>query len=47
LRYFDKDKWSLALFTYSNERYSPSLFSDGKWEGTFDEALGMSESFIL
>lgn len=47
LRYFDQDKWSLALFTYSNERYSPSLFSDGKWEGTFDAALGMSELFIL
>jgi hypothetical protein len=47
LRYFNQDKWSLALFTYSNERYSPSLFFDGEWEGTFDAALETCESFIL
>lgn len=47
LRYFDKDRWSLALFTYSNERYSPSLFSDGKWEGRFEAALEVCEPFIL
>lgn len=47
LRYFDKARWSLALFTYSNDRYSPSLFSDGKWEGTFDAALDVCAPFIL
>ena len=47
LRYFDQDKWSLALFTYSNDRYSPSPFLDGKWEGTMEAALAVCEPFIL
>jgi hypothetical protein len=47
LRYFAQDRWSLALFTYSNERYSPCLVSDGKWEGTLKAALQVCERFIL
>ena len=47
LRHFNKQGWSLALFTCSNERYEPSLFSDGKWEGTIEAALETCEPFII
>lgn len=41
LRYFELRGWSLAIYTYSHEKYEPSLFSSGKWEGTPEEALDM------
>jgi hypothetical protein len=47
LRYFKSGTWSLAIFTYSNERYEPCLFPDGKWEGTLEQALEVCEPFIL
>jgi len=47
LRHFNKHGWSLALFTYSNERYVPCLFLDGKWEGTFEAALEVCDPFIM
>jgi len=47
LRYLNKHGWSLALFTYSNERYELCLFSNGKWEGTLEAALELCEPFIL
>ena len=47
LRHFSPDRWSLALFTYSNERYVPCLFQNGKWEGSFEAALEVCDPFIL
>lgn len=47
LRHFNPHGWSLALFTYSNERYEPCLFPGGKWEGTFEAALAVCEPFIM
>lgn len=46
LRYFDKDRWSLALFTYGNEQYEPCMFFDGEMEGTIESALKICEPFI-
>lgn len=46
LRYLNSEKWSLTIFTYSNERYSISYFKTGKWEGTITEALETCENFI-
>jgi len=46
LRHFTKDRWSLALFTYSHERYEPCVFSSGKWEGRVEEAIALCEPFI-
>ncbi len=40
-------KWSLALFTYSNERYEPCFFPDGKSEGSLEAALSVCEHFII
>jgi hypothetical protein len=39
--------WSLALFTYSNERYEPCAFYGGKCEGTLEAALELCETFII
>ena len=47
LRHFTRENWSFALFTYSNDRYEPCLFSDGKWEGTIESALQICEPFII
>lgn len=47
LRHFSKDSWSFALFTYSNERYEPCAFSDGKLQGTWQDALLVCEPFIF
>ena len=47
LRFFDRDRWSLALFMYSNERYVPCSFADGQMEGTVEAALEVAEPFIV
>jgi hypothetical protein len=47
LRHFNQHSWSLALFTYSHERYEPCFFSGGKWEGTFEAALEVCGPFIV
>lgn len=38
--------FSLALFTYSHERYEPCCFDTGKMEGTLEEALRTCDDFI-
>ena len=47
LRHLALRGWSLALFTYSNDRYAPCVFPDGKWEGTFEAALEVCDPFIM
>jgi hypothetical protein len=39
--------WSMALFTYSNERYEPCRYPSGEWEGTIEEALRVYDPFII
>ena len=39
LRHFAEDRWSMAFFTYSNERYEPSIFANGSFHGTPEEAF--------
>lgn len=39
LRYFAPDRWSLAFYTYGNERYEPAAFLNGKFFGTPEEGL--------
>jgi hypothetical protein len=47
LRYFgDEDGWSLAFFTYSNEKYSPCVFRSGGWYGTPEEALDIGATYL-
>jgi hypothetical protein len=40
------DCWSLAFYTYSNERYEPCLFRSGRWEGTPEEGLDIGSMYI-
>ena len=47
LRYFgDEDAWSLAFFTYSNERYSPCVFHSGSVHGTPEGALDVGAVYL-
>ena len=47
LRHFEINRWSLALFMYSDERYEPCWFSNGKQEGTLEESLQTCDAFIV
>lgn len=47
LRYFAYQVWSLAFFTYSNERYAPSVFTDGEWFGTPEDAFDLAARVYL
>lgn len=46
IRYFNPHGVSLALFSYARERYEASVMSNGKMEGTFQEALETCAYFI-
>jgi hypothetical protein len=46
LRHFDLERWSIALFTWSNERYEPCLFPSGEWFGTIEECLQLGTTFL-
>ena len=47
LRYLGKpDEWSMAFFTYSNEKYEPCLFASGKWLGTPEEAFEIGAVYL-
>jgi hypothetical protein len=38
--------WSLAFYTYSNEKYVPCVFESGDWFGTPEEALKISAMYL-
>ena len=46
LRYFDRDRWSLAFYTYSNEKYSPCAYANGTFFGTPEEALDIGGLYL-
>lgn len=47
LRYLGQpDRWSLAFFTYSHERYEPCVFTTGTWEGTPEQALAIGATYL-
>jgi hypothetical protein len=46
LRYFAEDRWSMAFYTYSNERYQPSFFRNGTFFGTPEEAFEQSAGYL-
>ena len=48
LRYFgDIDKWSMAFYTYSNERDDPCMFNTGTLEGTLEEAFDTASVYLI
>ena len=47
LRYFGRDDgWSMAFFTYSNERYSPCSFGNGSSIGTTEQAFEIGSGYL-
>jgi hypothetical protein len=47
LRYFgDEEAWSVAFFTYSHERYEPSVFPNGTFHGTPEEAFELAAVYL-
>ena len=48
LRYFgDEEGWGFAFYTYSNDRYETSVFSNGEFFGSPEEALSLSAQVYL
>jgi hypothetical protein len=46
LRHFSEDRWSMAFYTYSNEKYEPSLFANGTFLGTPEEAFEIGAIYL-
>jgi hypothetical protein len=46
LRHFAEDRWSMAIFTYGNERYEPSVFANGSFHGTPEEAFELAAMYL-
>jgi hypothetical protein len=47
LRHFSEDSWSLAFYTYSNERYEPCVLAHGDWRGTIEQAISVCETYLM
>jgi hypothetical protein len=46
LRYFSNDRCSYCFFTYSHERYEPTVFHSGDWFGTPEDALDIGATYL-
>jgi hypothetical protein len=47
LRYFgDEQRWSMAFYTYSNEKYEPCYFNNGTFHGTPEEAFDTAAVYL-
>ncbi len=47
LRYFgDDDRWSMAFYTYSQEKYEPCVFDTGTWEGPPEAAFDTAAVYL-
>ncbi|MCX6843144.1 MAG: hypothetical protein NTX53_12770 [candidate division WOR-3 bacterium] len=46
LRYFDENRWSLAFYTYSNERYELCVYPHGSWFGTVEQAFDVGAVYM-
>ena len=47
LRHFGSDdSWSMDFYTYSHEKYEPSVFNDGNWTGTPEPAFDAASVYL-
>jgi hypothetical protein len=46
LRHFETDRWTLAFYTYSRERYEPCVFPNGDWFGTPEEGIDVGAQYL-
>jgi hypothetical protein len=42
----DEEKWTMAFYTYSNEKYEISVFDNGTFYGTPEEAFQTSAVYL-
>jgi hypothetical protein len=47
LRYFGGDRWGFAFYTYSNQKYELSVYPNGEFTGTPEEAFLTSAMLYL
>jgi hypothetical protein len=47
LRYFGDDKWGFAFYTYSHDKYEPSIYDDGSFIGQPERAFWISANAYL
>ncbi|MBF0121725.1 MAG: hypothetical protein HQK79_23085 [Desulfobacterales bacterium] len=47
LRYFgNENRWSMDFYTYSQERYEPSVFDNGTFHGTPEEGFASTAMYL-
>jgi hypothetical protein len=46
LRYFGRDEWGFAFYTYSHNSYELSIFPNGTFTGTPEEAFAASALYL-
>ena len=46
LRHFGADRWTVAFYTYSHERYEPCVFPTGDWFGTPEEGFDIGAQHL-
>lgn len=46
LRHFAPERWGYAFYTYSNERYEPTLYPSEEWFGTPEEAFEIGAMYL-
>jgi hypothetical protein len=47
LRYFgNEEKWSMAFYTYSQEKYEPCAFADGSFHGSPEAAFEIGAIYL-
>lgn len=47
LRYFHDEKWSVAFYTYSNDRYQPCFMNNGTEAGKLEEGVAVCEMYLV
>jgi hypothetical protein len=47
LRFFAPDRWSLAIYSYAQERYEPSVFADGRFFGRPQDGFDLAANLYL
>lgn len=46
LRHFSENRWSLAFYTYSHEKYEPCVFPSGEWFGTPEAGFDVGAVYL-
>jgi hypothetical protein len=47
LRFFAPDRWSLAIYSYAQERYEASVFADGECVGRPQDGFDLAANLYL